>query len=1175
MKKTRKCLSMLLAGVIASSAVPAAFAASDSSFAQPCVVDYFNSFNGFSKAKDEKVNDVLKFVEGFDANNLRGLAYRTGGLQTVKSAGGNTYLNFGIGGAKNHSGMMMKFDETITSGKLRVSFDLKINDTEKFNQFRMRAIDTAGSNGNNNVDDWMVPNGSGGSYESNTQLLELVSGNKLKLAGQETNYTLDNIGNTWHKYEFVFDFDTAKVDFRLDMNDAVTKSMGSKFKTLDFQMETLGDPNQTATTPIYMDNLFIKHYPDGELSAPETIVDYDGISVPNNDAVVYASFSEALTIVNGSAVALPEDFEAVNVVSGDTIPAKNVTKEDGAMKLTFKSLPTGTYKIRCVSGDYKSAAGTNPEDSNTFSTVGAAQNVKAENVLVADNFENYNGGMPANAVSTSLDKTYAGSLTAVAGKTGNAVALSGARDQLIYKLPYAVTSGKVTYEFDIKHSGGNWFTGIIGAEGFETDTISASIYGIAEGKTAPNTVAPLNSAWKSNMTEEEAANWANIMKGDQNWLRKATVAVGCANNSPSVTDNTTAVQAGLNKGDTFNNVATDNPHTNTVNGLELPKDTWQHVKVEVDMDNAYYNITVGETTKTFKIYENRLRGDTRYRYRTLSNGTQKWVKCVTPGIQGISLGHFNDENSTVAYDNFKVYTDNSYIDYSDFNTAGTTATNTIAEYKNYPPAGWLKPNRYQNMTTQFAEAVGKTGTATDKSMQITGNDAWTHKFSRPIEVGTPFEIEFDIKTTTGTLAAEKTTWHMTLNTQRNLYKTFEGVGTNSTDTFEGIAYDANLDKGLNDVSVWDAANKVSRESSGWCVLGAKNDASDNIKLCTAIGYVGYLHADGGNTIAAKGQDWHHVKLCVDPSSGSVKVKAYLDEVEISAINANYVPANEEFVGLGFVHDDASYSSCIDNLTVRETTAAAINNVYVTDANAVSISNGEKTPLSDGLAAKGETVEINFSAPIASADAIKLYKNTDSATTEVTVTKTLSNGNKTLSVTLPDDLAVGDKYVFEIPHSIKPQSGSNLSYVDATAVAFEITEAAPAEIKVEEFRLYKYYADGGNYSSSATSVPCWAPATAKDVENATSEDQFKFIAKGYNTGKEENLRFIRAFKETDSRLRSAAISDITLDQYGTFEKDTAVFTITETDGVFDAYLWELTTLMPAYNKFNAQLKTTQE
>jgi hypothetical protein len=102
MKKTRKCLSLLLAGVIASSAVPAAFAASDSSFAQPCVVDYFNSFNGFSKAKDEKVNDVHKFVEGFDANNLRGLAYRTGGLQTVKSAGGNTYLNFGIGGATNH-----------------------------------------------------------------------------------------------------------------------------------------------------------------------------------------------------------------------------------------------------------------------------------------------------------------------------------------------------------------------------------------------------------------------------------------------------------------------------------------------------------------------------------------------------------------------------------------------------------------------------------------------------------------------------------------------------------------------------------------------------------------------------------------------------------------------------------------------------------------------------------------------------------------------------------------------------------------------------------------------------------------------------------------------------------------------------------------------------------------
>lgn len=1152
MKKTRKCISVLLASMIAASAVPSAFAASDSSFAQPCVVDYFNSFSGYTG----------KCPKGFDANEYAGLSWRKTNLKSATTEDGNTYLQFT--GSGNESGMQMKFDETITSGKLHISFDMQITNTDNFSKLEFKGVDTGGNNNNNNVNDWMA----GNSYLSTTPILTIdnTKGVGLSATDNGQNYAIDAIGKSWHKYDIIIDFDNNQEKFHLDGAEAKTAAFNSDLKTLDFQFPANQDP-------VSMDNIFIKHYPDGNEGAPQMVVDYAGSGVQTENAVIYAAFSEAMNVVNEGKQMLKTDFKAVNVVTGASVSPKTAVKENGAVKLTFASLPAGTYQIECSAykslRDQKTAAA-----SNTFSTVGAAQNVKAENVLISDNFENYNGGMPANAVSTSLDKTYAGSLTAVAGKDGTALQLSGERDQLIYKLPYAVTSGKVTYEFDINHSGGNWFTGIIGAEGFETDTISANTYGIAEGQTAPNTVVPLNTAWKSNMTEEEAANWANIMKGDQDWLRKATVAVGCANNSPSVTDNTTAVQAGLDKGDAFNNVEIGNKNTNTVDGLTLPKDTWQHVKVEVDMDNAYYNITVGETTKTFKIYENRLRGNTRYRYRTLSNGTQKWVKCVTPGIQGISLGHFNDDNSTVAYDNFKVYTDNSYIDYSDFNTAGTTPTNEIAVYQNYPPAGWLKPNRYQNMTTQFAEAVGKTGTDADKSMQITGNDAWTHKFSRPIEVGTPFEIEFDIKTTTGKLTAETRTWYMTLNTQRNLYKTFEGVGNNSTDTFEGIAYDATLDKGLNDASA--DGNKVSRESNGWCVLGAINDASDNIKLCTATGYVGYLYANGGNTTAANGQDWHHVKLCVDPSSGSVKVTAYLDNAKINEITANNVPANEEFVGLGFAHFNASYISCIDNLTVRETTAAAINNVYVTDANAVSISNGEKTPLSEGLAARGETVEINFSAPIASADAIKLYKNTGSATTEVQVTKELTNGNKTLKVEIPNDLVVGDKCVFEIPNTIKPQSGSNLSYLDATAVAFEITEADPAEIKVEEFRLYKYYA-GGKYTKDVSSPACWAPATAKDVENATADDHFKFIAKGYNTGANTDLYFIRAIKEANGRLTNAFVGGATIEDYGRFETDivgegaqNGYFTLNGLTGKFSGYLWETGTLKPLFTRFNADL-----
>lgn len=1168
-------MSVLLASMIAASAIPAVSATGGTTAKQPCVVDYFNSFNGFVKAKDHG-----SAPQGFDANNLQGLGYRTGGLASYTSADGNTCLKFGIGGATNHSGMMMKYDETIYSGKLRISFDLKIDNTDTFQAFTMTAIDAYG---NNNVDDWMVTNGTN-TWQSNTKLMTINTKGIFLLKQDEEENAVplfpltgeDGIGTDWHKYEFVFDFDNDTMSFALDLSEKKELTMGSDFKTLDFV--TSASQYKGSTTSIYMDNLFIKHYPDSVLPGPEAIVDYASSGVPNENAVVYVSYSEGLNILNEKDKEPTFlDFVAVNTETGAEVEVYDVEKEGGALKLTFEELPIGTYKIKCDAPDnYKTDEGKAPVDSNTFSTAGAAQNVKTENVLISDDFENYNGGMPANAVSTALDKSYSGSLTAVAGKSGNAIQLSGNRDQLIYKLPYPLTSGKVTYEFDINHSDGNWFTGIIGAEGFETDTISASTYGIdtANGKTAPNTVEPLNAAWKSAMTEEEAAAWANTMKNDQNWLRKATVAVGCVNNAKGVEDNTTVVQARPSKGDSFAEVATTDKYwTNTVEGLTVPKAAWTHVKVEVDIDNAYYNITVGDTTKTFKIFENRLRGDTRYRYRTLSNGKQKWVKCVTPGIQGISLGHFKSE-STVAYDNFKVYTDNSYIDYSDFNTAGAIPTNTIPIEKNYPPAGWLKPNRYQNMTDQFAEVQGKTAAATDKAMQITGNDKWTHKFSRPIEVGTPFEIEFDIKTTTGDLTQETATWWMTLNTKKNLYQTFEGQSSSSVDTFEGIAYDAILDKGLNVESTKETVNQISREVNGWCVLGAKNDASNNIKLWTATGYVGYLHPNGGNTTAANGQDWHHVKLCVDPSSGYVKVKAYLDGTEISEITASNVPANEEIVGIGFAHDNSAFKSCIDNLTVKATGETS-SNVYVTDMTTVNIATAEEAPLAKGLAAKGQDIKINFSGAIESADAIKVYKNA-AQTTEVSVTKTLSADKKTVTISFADgEIAKGDKLTVEVPNTLKPDSASALSLVEPTAAAFEVVDAVPEELKIENFRLYKYY-EGGNYTASKPSEGKWVPVSESELKDLTAADRFKFFAKGYNTGDTQELYLIRANKENDGRLKSSALNTVLITS-GVFSEASLgeEFTLNDLTGKFNAYLWEKANLNPLYVPVDVTLTKTPD
>ncbi len=1160
MKKTRKCISVLLAGMIAASAVPSAFAAGDKSFAQPCVVDYFNSFNGYAGGCPQK----------FDANSYGGYSWRTGNLKSATNQNGNTYLQF-TGTNNNESGMQMKFNETITSGKLHISFDMRIDNTNNFNNLVFDGVDTGGTNNNNNVNDWMAGNG----YMSRTPILTFDNTLNEDNTPKDTvypvkettqNYKISDIGTKWHKYDIIIDFDNNKLDFHLDGAQAKTAPFNSDLKTLNFQFPANQDP-------VSMDNIFIKHYPDGNEGRPQIVVDYAGSGVQTENAVIYAAFSEAMTVVNESKQEVfTEDFEAVNVVTGERVSPRYAEKANGAVKLTFRSLPAGTYKIECSAYksmlDQKTAAA-----SNTFSTVGAAQNVKAENVLVADNFENYNGGMPANAVSAGLDKSYSGSLTAVSGKDGKGLKIDGnnGRSNIIYQLPYAVKSGKLTYEFDVNHTNGLWFTGILGAECFETDTISASLYGDTKAAAPTNTTYTDSVAEEA--TEAQKQAWATVVKNDLRDLRESTVGVGVFNPSnSSITAET--VQAGLTKSYEFSGAALNSGYTNTVDGLTTPANTWNHVKVEIDLDAAVYNITVGETTKTFKVYQDRLRPTMRYKIKNV-NGKDYWVKSLEYGIEGISLGKFNggDTKSDVIFDNLKVYTDSSYNDYTDFD-GDKTQVNTTAEQKYNQPASFVKWDNPQhtagNTYSKFAYGDGKDSASntSDKALRI-AESGWGHILNRPISANTPFSIEFDIS------PAASQTWSLRLMRKEQLYGTFESTSTTEK-PFEAMASTA---KGIRSIT-GDWQDNVER--NGWCVLytGKKDD---KYYLKSSTGYVSYGYPGNDSLEITNPSGWNHIKLVGQPQGYTIYVTAYVNGTKLCDGWSTKVPASTEIAAIGLDNGDANSYISIDNLTVKQLntnlTDAAANNIYVTDANAVSIANGEKTPLSDGLAAKGETVEINFSAPIASADAIKLYKYADNATTEVAVTKTLSDDKKTLSVTLPNDVEVGDKFVFEIPHTIKPQSGSNLSYLDATAVAFEITEAVPAEIKVEEFRLYKYYASG-KYNGEAKSGECWAPATADDVENATETDRFKFIAKGYNTGTNTDLYFIRAIKDADGRLTDAFVGEATIDQYGPFTKDIVgegidnkYFTLNGLTGKFSGYLWETGTLKPLFTRFNAELPTT--
>ncbi|MDO5310902.1 MAG: hypothetical protein Q4E94_03245, partial [Clostridia bacterium] len=660
MKRTKKqtvkqCLTGVLSGVMLMSTMPAAFAASGTStdgftFTQPTVVDCFYNFDGYSKAVGTS-GTAENLPNGFNAYALEGLNYRTARLGSA-ATDGNTYLQFtGIG---SHSGMKMKFDETIRTGKLLISFDMRIEDLSKFQGFKAIMNDT-GTDDNNNVDNWWA-----GTYQSYSTLIDFAGGSVYVGNGNTDANKLGDIsssvGTTWHKYEMLIDLDADRLYAKIDSGEYKEVDFGASVKTLDFSTSEHKTDGVSDSTPLDMDNLCIKHFPDGAVSNYMT-ADYNAAG---NDSNVFVAFSQCVDVVNSEPNAQSSDFKAVNIATGvevlcDDVAIDGTSATYPGVKLTFRNMPAGTYKIVCA----KPSKYSYPTDSNSFSTAGAVQNVESQSILAEDDFENYHGGMPANAVNGYLEKATTAATKADGKDGGSAMELSGSREQIIYRLPQSVTSGKLTYEFDVNHTNGLWFTGVLGAECFETDTISANTYGYSgDGVTAPNTAEPINTNYTAAKESGDWTAWNAAVRSDQYWLRRQTTAIGnYIKDGLGASVTNASVMGNISKSDGLNTNVSGG-YQGVINDLSAPANQWNHVKVVVDLDASSYIVTVGNTTKTYRVYSTRFTPLTRYKKRMV-DGVEKWVKTQEYGIEGISLGKFDDSTnyaSTVKYVNFKVYT---------------------------------------------------------------------------------------------------------------------------------------------------------------------------------------------------------------------------------------------------------------------------------------------------------------------------------------------------------------------------------------------------------------------------------------------------------------------------------------------------------------------------------------
>ena len=1174
----KKCISMLLALLMMLTIIPTAFAA-DSSYSQPCVVDYFNSFNGFEKQAG--TFDVPDGIKPFLYSNS--WAKRL----SSESDGVNDYLKF----SNSSTALMMPFDETIRTGKLHMSFDLKIEDYTKLYRFYVYAhdnrendnpldltYDVTDKDGNPVIDD---KTGKQKIEYSYTQLFDMgitdKTYQKLSLRGNG-NKQIDieeKIKNAWHKYDLEIDFTQTpyKIVLAIDGGNRTESTLPYGLKTLYFfytpgsaasadakaQDSTLENRN----TPIYMDNLFVKHYPNGIYSGTEMRVDYAGNTIANKNASVDVAFSEASSVVNDGGDPGVEDFVARNVVDNTETAPSLARKNDSNIRLTFDNLATGTYRIVCKAPNGYQGLFTNeqPSDSDTFSTAGTAQNVKEQNILVEDDFENYTGGIPANAESPGGTKYHTqGEMNAAEGN-GGGTALEIHSQQVIYQFPYALTGDRFSYEFDIKHTDGRWFTGIL-----TEDTLS--------GKQSIHKDLYKNAIinQKEDLTQEKINTSVGNYKAETN-------AIGCISYTEDPKDGAVgseAVQYATSRLSWLNAKAQD---------LTCEKNKWNHVKVDVDLGAVTYTITINGVSKTVALNRDRFRPVERYMKKTV-NGEEKWVRTWDYGIKGISLGCYGDKTETnkevtgssdptVYYDNFKVYNDNSYNAYQDFNAA------TRADNNSGITQGWIMqsyPNdSWQALVGSEGRYYSAESNSDDKAVKLTKLHGvpYSYQFNRPVAANTPFEMDFDIK---GDATNNKNELNFSLLTKNQLYSMYEN-SPKSGKAAESII-NASLDDSnarelgicTNDAKYYNSSVIFSTrtEDSGDHKTSMRI-TKDNGTHAWTVASSTWLDNEGKEIPINIDNKWAHVKLSGYPKGGKMAfVLSVTDESGNTKTSQEFVSAisaDTEFAAFG-IATAKQYANLntqityLDNFTVKEVNS--VSNAYVTAVKAVDMVNGETADLTSGLKAKGQNIEISFSEPVAedTISNIKIYQG--NPVKFISTTAALSEDKKAVTLTPTSTLTTGEKYMLEIPRTVKTTAASNLSGLEPKAVAFEIKDADAAALKVEDFRLYKYYAPGKN--DTVEYAENWVPVADDELKDLTADDKFRFIAKGYNTGDATPIWLGRAEKDPTTALLTNFDNQTATANYGRFEVALPEFTMEDANGSLETYLWESAGLRPLCGKY---------
>jgi hypothetical protein len=1191
-KFVRRILAVGMAVGMLVTALPSVSAAQYT--APDTVVDYFSTFHGYEQtggSLDAGYFKDAKLPQGWsEASWSPNKAWMISGYSDTET-GSNIIKT-------KDSNIIYKLDEPVKSGKLHVSFDLK---TES----NAATVNIGGYNTsvNDNPNDcWSA---TGNFYTYSYFLKTKVEDNKgyiyMPSAASNVNGALESSvkenDGKWHKYDVFINFDVTNDDNSYGKMSVYQDgiSLGEVPMTAPYAKTENGLKSIFIQTGWgtndrgYFDNFYIHNIKsDDNFEAPRIALDYANSGVLSNGGTIDVVFSETVD----AEEFMPIQFDVKNVATGkkvDVVSVSNISGTSGA-RISLPPLETGEYEVS-VKPLIKGAISEKAVENTAKFMIAGATIGDSTRYYINENFNTYKGGMPADF--EKLSTVTASELTADAVESGNnALTLGGSDDKaLSYEFNNSIYSGKFTVEFDVKHSGAGWTLGLMDKSDYFSDSeyitladynqemnnVTYSYWNTektagnitddwgtwANAKTLDPTGTLTNKEYYFNQWTKEQHDSEGTENPQRMWLYKR---IGAFNNRrvkntlvgnmmSGDTDRTKLSTAKVrsNEGDT------------ALDGVTVPANEWTKVKAVVDLDAGKYYFYVNDSTDPVAVeYKTATDGnyDTARFARTYLRDTDGNYK-ILGGIAGLRLQKYGD--GTVEFDNVKVYTDKSYNDYLDFNTASTNGSTQPGWYSNNATT-WSNMQYFGHNGENYRLSTNGANSAADPSDKaIKFNRGWTyytHPFAVPVKAAQAFTVEFDL------FAEDNTRWVMNLLDERYMTRNVDNTATTGT-VFNG-------EKGTAGTQ-----EKHTMEQNG--ILTNVYGSTSTVGFATVAGTSftpQYAQNFKEANITYNTNKWQHIKLEFVPASNEemTLVLSVTCDGETKTSGKQWLKYSwyesgkarmykYDTIGLAFlIPGESGKGISVDNIKVTETetaSKAAVTSITTADEK------GEQIDLADKVYKVGDVISdinVEFSAPLNNSDAITLYYPQDENGAAPRYTVTMSGDKKSATVKLTEcDM---NKNVTLCISNKANMGSTNLTAPDTASATFGVVQAED-KLVIEDFRLYEHI-DGrtfNNYSCEGI----WVPVTADklDGDKYKTFNGLKIVAKGYNTGSPKNVLMMSGiYNNTDAVKDLLSASEIENKEVPTGRFDNVEYTIESTDtdaNLMKCFIWDANNLKPLWNK----------